>query len=185
MLKDKDFLLALKNLGYTKISFYNERGEEDSIVLDNNKPNEREFRVFQRNRFHHDLMLDLMRLSDVCGVAGDQSLTEAVSLGAIPIPEEWHCQITIIGQMAKEYYNHTVMAAFHNCLWQARRETDIDEWLKAGKILKAHRSEANVVIRKIQEEANLYNALDYGLNRLFDKPQQEKSIIIINYSLKN
>lgn len=174
MLKDKDFQLALKNLGYTKIRFYNEKGEEDSIVLDNNKPNEREFRIFQRSRFHHDLMLDLMRLSDVCGVAGDQSLTEAISLGAIPIPEEWHCQVTIIGQMAEEYYNHTVMAGFHNCLWQVRRETDIDRWLEAGKILKTHRSEATVVIKKIQEEANLYNALDYRLNGLFDKAQQEK-----------
>lgn len=174
MLKDNDFLLALKQLGYTKISFYNEKGEEDSIVLDNNKPNEREFRVIQRNRFHHDVMLDLMRLSDVCGVAGDQSLTEAISLGTIPIPEEWHCQVTIIGQMAKEYYNHTVMAGFHNCLWRAQLETDIDRWLEAGKMLKAHRSEAKVVIKKIQEEANLYSALDYQLNGLFDKPQQEK-----------
>ncbi|STX40961.1 Uncharacterised protein [Legionella donaldsonii] len=174
MLKDNDFQLALKQLGYTKISFYNAKGEEDSIVLNTHKPNEREFRVFQRSRFHHDLMLDLMRLSDVCGVAGDQSLTEAISLGAIPIPEEWHCQVTIIGQMAEEYYNGTVMAGFHNCLWQARRETDIDRWLEAGKILKAHRSAATVVIKKIQEEANLYNALDYRLNGLFDKPQQEK-----------
>lgn len=176
MLKDKDFQLALKSLGYTKISFYDESGVEPSggIVLDNSKPNEREFRVFQRGKFHHDLMLDLIRLSDVCGVAGDQSLTEAISLGAIPIPEEWHCQITVVGQMAKEYYNHTAMTAFHNHLWQAKRETDVDTWLEAGKILRAYRSEANVVIKKIQEEANLYNALDYSLNMLFDKPEQEK-----------
>lgn len=176
MLSDDSFREELAKLGYSKISFYTGDSEvpTDTVLLNKLNPDAREFRVFHRKRFSHDLALNLMRLSDMCGVAGDQSLTEAISLGAIPIPEEWHSQINIIDQIATNYYNKTVMAAVYNHTWRKQRESDIVLWVKAGKIIHGNRQEVATVISKIQEEANLYNALEYQLNLEFSKELQTK-----------
>lgn len=174
MLEEPDFQDKLKKLGYGKLVFFTGDPENPhkEIILDEKNPHAREFRVFQRNRFTHDTTLDLMRLSDLCGVAGDQSLTEAHSLGAVPIPEEWHCQLSIVGQIAKTYYNQSVMGAVFNNTWG--HHTSIDQWVSAGKELRTRRSEVERVLTKFQEEANLYNALDYRLNLELDGPQQKK-----------
>ncbi|VEB32896.1 hypothetical protein [Legionella cherrii] len=174
MLEEPDFLDKLKKLGYGKLVFFTGDSENPhkEIILDETNPNGREFRAFQRDRFIHDTTLDLMRLSDLCGVAGDQSLTEAHSLGAVPIPEEWYCQLSIIGQIAKTYYNHNVMGGVFNNTWG--HHTSIDQWADAGKELRVRRSEVETVLTKFQEEANLYNALDYRLNLELDGPHQKK-----------
>ena len=174
MLEEPDFQDKLKKLGYGKLVFFTGDSEKPhkEIILDDKNPNGREFRVFQRDRFTHDATLDLMRLSDVCGVAGDQSLTEAHSLGAVPIPEEWYCQLSIIGQIATTYYNNNAMGAVFNRTWG--HKTTIDQWVSAGKQLQTRRSEVERVLTKFQEEANLYNALDHRLNLELDRPQQER-----------
>ncbi|KTD44274.1 hypothetical protein [Legionella parisiensis] len=172
MLQEADFQEKLKKLGYTKLVFY--IGDSESpqeIILDRSNPEGREFRVFERNRFTLDTTLDLMRLSDVCGVAGDQSLTEAFSLGAVPVPEEWYCQRDIIRQISSTYYKYTTMQEVHENTWGVRDSVDL--WAKAGEQIRKCRSSVGSVITKFQEEANLYNALDYRLNLEFDKPKQE------------
>ncbi|KTD29630.1 hypothetical protein Lmac_0805 [Legionella maceachernii] len=176
MLTDDSFREELTKLGYSKIVFYTENSEtpQNTMVLNKLNPDNRVFRIFHRERFQHDVTLDLMRLSDICGVAGDQSLTEAISLGAIPIPEEWHCQINVVDQIAINYYNKTIMAEVYNDTWRRQRGTDIGLWVKAGKVIREYRDEATTVITKIQEEANLYHALEYRLNLEFSQIQQAK-----------
>ncbi|WP_454782680.1 hypothetical protein [Legionella sp. WA2022007384] len=174
MLEEKDFQAKLKELGYGKLVFYTGDSEKPhkEIVLNESNPG-REFRVFQRNRFTHDTTLDLMRLSDVCGVAGDQSLTEAFSLGSYPVPEEWHCQIDIINQIAKTYYaQNGVMSRIHEHTWN--KKDSVDDWVYAGGLLQAYRPVVDTVLTKFQDQANLYNALDHRLNIELDKPKQEE-----------
>ncbi|KTC92439.1 hypothetical protein OQJ15_11925 [Fluoribacter dumoffii] len=174
MLTEQDFQEKLKGLGYSKLVLFTGDSENPykEIILDKSNPNAREFRVIQRSRFTHDTTLDLMRLSDVCGVAGDQSLTEAHSLGAVPIPEEWYCQLKIVEQIATTYYNQTVMGSVFNNTWG--HETTLDKWVQAGEQLRSNRSNVATVLTKFQEEANLYNALDHRLNLALDKPHQMK-----------
>lgn len=174
MLKETDFQNKLKELGYTKLVFYTGDSEEvqKEIVLDSSNPEGREFRVFQRSRFTLDTTKDLMCLSDICGVAGDQSLTEAYSLGAFPIPEEWHCQIRIIEQIAETYYTSVILNGVHNNTWGNR--SSVNAWAFSGELLRENTVEVGRVLHKIQEESNLYNALDYRLNLEFDKPRQDK-----------
>ncbi|WED44565.1 hypothetical protein [Legionella cardiaca] len=176
MLQEEDFKSTLKALGYSKIVFYDKTSEQPSanIVLDDKKAEGREFRVFQRPRFHHDVTLDLMRLSDICGVAGDQSLTEAISLGAVPLAEEWRCQTVINKQIALTYYNETPMAIVFNNTWLRRDNADIDLWQEAGEAIRHGRKAIGVALTRLQEESNLYNALDYTLNLQLTKPHQEK-----------
>ncbi|PWY57577.1 hypothetical protein DGG96_00300 [Legionella qingyii] len=173
-LEEQDFQDQLKQLGYSKIVFYSENSKEPhkEIVLNESSPS-REFRVFHRNRFTHDTTLDLMRLSDVCGVAGDQSLTEAFSLGSYPIPEEWHCQIDIINQIGKTYYaKNSILSRIHGNTWL--NNNSVNNWAYAGGLLRTCRPIVDTVLTKFQDEANLYNALDHRLNVLFDKPKQEE-----------
>ncbi|MDI9819053.1 MULTISPECIES: hypothetical protein [unclassified Legionella] len=175
MLQESDFRQALKKIGYSKIVFYDPESAKDraTLILDEDKAvGGREFRIFPRNKFHHDLTLDLMRLSDLCGVAGDQSLTEAISLGVFPLPEEWHCQIPIVMQIANTYYQDSCLAGVFNNTWKNRQ--DMERWVIAGEILKENPREIAAVLTKIQEEANLYNALHYQLNLIFAQPLQAK-----------
>ncbi|AWN72523.1 hypothetical protein LEAN103870_16460 [Legionella anisa] len=173
MLQEPDFQEKLKQLGYTRLVFYTGDSEEPQkeIILDKSNPNGREFRVFERNRFTHDTTLDLMRLSDLCGVAGDQSLTEAFSLGTVPIPEEWYCQRTIVGQIANTHYRGTAMETVDKNTWNVM--DSVEKWAEAGEHIRKHRSGVQSVITRFQEEANLYNALDHRLNLEIDKPRQE------------
>ncbi|KTD05287.1 hypothetical protein [Fluoribacter gormanii] len=173
MLEAKDFQAKLKELGYGKLVFYTGDSEKPhkEIVLNESNPG-REFRVFHRNRFSHDTTLDLMRLSDVCGVAGDQSLTEAFSLGSYPVPEEWHCQINIVNQIAKKYYTNSVMSRVHGNTWL--NQDSVDDWAYAGWLIRANRPTVDTVLNKFQDQENLYNALDHRLNIEFDKPKQEE-----------
>ncbi|KTD36345.1 hypothetical protein Lnau_1329 [Legionella nautarum] len=170
-LTDNSFKAVLKKLGYSSLFFYNESSENpyQNILLDESEGDGRKFKVFIRERFPQILTLDLMRLSDLCGVAGDQCLTESISLGIVPIPEELNRQVNIIDQIAKNFYSNTVMAEIYNLTWKRQRERDINYWIEAGQIIRERHKEAVAVLTKIQDQANLYHALDHRLNLEFNK----------------
>lgn len=171
MLNDNSFKGVLKKMGYSNLFFYNKNSENSNhiILLDKSNRGGRKFNVFLRDRFPQALTLDLMRLSDLCGVAGDQCLTEAISLGIVPIPEEQYCQINIIDQIVKYFYKNTVMQDIYNRTWKRQRERDMNSWIEAGQIIRQRHKETTAVLFKIQEEANLYCSLDNRLNLEFTK----------------
>lgn len=176
LLHDECFTETLKKLGYHKVIFYDKKSAKsfDQLLLDPTKAEGREFRIFQRARFSHVLTLDLMRLSELCGVAGGQSLTEAISLGLVPIPEEWQCQFNIIDQIAKKYYGQTVMANIYNKTWRKQRKTDVHFWIEAGQTITGKLDEIKPIFAKIQQESNLYDALENKLNKVFASNRYQK-----------
>lgn len=87
-LQDPSFLENLRQNGFTDVEFISladANSSEKWAKPDASSGQKKVFRILYQNSFNHADLKNIFKLSNIVGVTGNQSLSEAISSGAIPV----------------------------------------------------------------------------------------------------
>lgn len=168
-----DQLVHIKDNGYSRIEWIR-LGKSSKIDLEENPPKEgKTFRIISASVLKHLDIVNLMKLSTVVGVTGDQSLSEALSCGVIPIYSYAAHKSELFSELFKTYerLGFPDVAEMFEFLSLNNNKSPLEKW---ARNLPHHKERFQLANRAVRKDFNLNHTLTSTCDDMLSKPVKEQ-----------
>lgn len=184
-LQDSNFLQKLQQLGFTQVQFQNldqDPNAEPELWLgkDQNNQSGKIFRILYRNKFIHDDFVKLLKLVNIAGVTGDQSLSEAISCGVVPIYSSSTHKTPAFKNFINilKNYDPDVATVLENLSIQGKKNGKLDESINELLNQPEFKERFNFCAKNIREKHDLLPHVSKIIDELIAKKIQNEQNLV-------